>query len=75
MSERDVNHLVRLLPLHELAVFQTSRSQQAGTLASQSVFELITRPANELAGAANRYQTFWKECTKISSLSKLHSWN
>lgn len=57
MSERDVNHLVRLLPLHELAVFQTSRSQQAGTLASQSVFELITRPANELAGAANQGQS------------------
>lgn len=54
MGERDVNQLVRLLPLHELTVFQTSRSQQAGTLASQSVFELITGPANDLAGAANQ---------------------
>lgn len=54
MSERDVNHLVSLLPLHELTVFQTSRSQQAGTLASQSVFELITGPANNLAVAANQ---------------------
>lgn len=57
MSERDVNHLVRLLPLHELTVFQTSRSQRAGTLASQSVFELITRPANDLTRAANQEQS------------------
>lgn len=57
MGERDVNQLVRLLPLHELTVFQSSRSQQAGTLASQSVFELITGPANDLAGAANQGQS------------------
>lgn len=57
MGQRDVNQLVTLLPLHELTVFQTSRSQQAGTLASQSVFELITRPANDLTGAANKGQS------------------
>ena len=57
MGERDVNQLVMLLPLHELNVFQTSRSQQAGTLASESVSELITRQAIDLAGAANQRQS------------------
>lgn len=57
MDERDVNQLVRLLPLHELTVLRTSRSQQAGTLASQSVFDLITRPANDLTRAANQEQS------------------
>ena len=57
MDERDVNQLVSLLPLHELTVFQMSRSQQPSALASQSVFELLTRPANDLTRAANQEQS------------------
>ncbi|MCD7037342.1 hypothetical protein LRQ11_18095 [Pseudomonas sp. MAFF 311095] len=57
MDERDVIQLVSLLPLHELTVFQMSRSQQPSAPASQSVFELITRPANDLTRAANQQQS------------------
>lgn len=57
MDERDVNQLVSLLPLHELTVFQMSLSQQPSAPASQSVFELITRPADDLTMAANQEQS------------------
>lgn len=56
MSERDVDQLVRVLPLHELAVFQTSRSQQDGAIASQVFLELLMRPTDDSAGHTSEGQ-------------------